>query len=480
MRDHADDPRALRVQLETEGISAFDGRFRLVVRDRGMALHLVPEQGWEHADLPDIGDIFTTLSGLGLDAELFSTPRRRGDGWILAEGVPPLDGADGRLEILAEDPAPPGTAANGPAERTDWREPSDLIRNVLQDQPVAVLRKPSPGYAGKNVFGEPIPARAGRPAKVRLGDGVAAEEDEEGVRVRAARDGHLAWNGSVLSVADVFTVPGDVDYATGNLMFVGRRLEIGGDVLPGFRVQCRGDVHVKGLVNDGTVEAVGDVHVDGGVIGEKAEVRAGGDIRVGFAENARLDAGQDLYVRDHLLQVDCFCRGRLVVVEGKGAIVGGSSLALRGVEAQVIGSAAAVPTLVHVGYDPKAEETKEHLKDELDGWKLRLMKVKRKIRELRERNGGAGALEKAERIEAMVQQAIREAEARMDTLNQHFSRCRKARVVIRREVFPNIQVGIYNAWDVNKVHRSGPCEFFLDDAARVALSAGGEVRPLDG
>lgn len=88
----------------------------------------------------------------------------------------------------------------------------------------------------------------------------------------------------------------------------------------------------------------------GGIIGKKiGTVRAGGDIRALFIENARLYAKGDVVVQDSIVRSAVLADGRVDVTEGKGRVIGGSVVAREGIEANEIGSESTVPTVVNAG-----------------------------------------------------------------------------------------------------------------------------------
>ena len=69
--------------------------------------------------------------------------------------------------------------------------------------------------------------------------------------------------GRKISVLNVYHVPGNVGYATGNIDFAGS-VVIRGDIENGFVVKAEGDVTVGGNVEGGSIYADGNITIRGG------------------------------------------------------------------------------------------------------------------------------------------------------------------------------------------------------------------------
>src|SRR2546423_13449308 len=88
-----------------------------------------------------------------------------------------------------------------------------------------------------------------------------------------------------MEVEEFYQVPGDVDYASGNIAFP-KSVQVRGDVKAGFAVEAGGDVEIEGLVEDCSVKAKGKLLVKGGFTGQgKGMVQAGGGISLGYVGN---------------------------------------------------------------------------------------------------------------------------------------------------------------------------------------------------
>ena len=117
-------------------------------------------------------------------------------------------------------------------------------------------------------------------------------------------------------------IPGNVDFSTGNINFLGD-VNIRGDVLSGFTVRAMGNIQVAGVIEAGSVvEAGGDLIVVKGILGDgTAIIRSHRSLFSKYIENSTI------YVRENL-QTDCiinshiYSDGEVLVRSGRGTIMG--------------------------------------------------------------------------------------------------------------------------------------------------------------
>jgi hypothetical protein len=129
----------------------------------------------------------------------------------------------------------------------------------------------------------------------------------------------------------VVVIPGDVDYGSGNVVFEGSVI-VRGNVLEDFRVEAGVDVEIFGNVESALVRAGRDLHVHGGILGEKADADAKGRLTARFVEGGHAGADGDVTVVSHLLHAEVFSCGT-VEVQGRKGILGGIVVARDRIEA---------------------------------------------------------------------------------------------------------------------------------------------------
>lgn len=267
---------------------------------------------------------------------------------LVAEGQPPQPGQDAQIVFQFQTGPLPGTYIAG-TDRIDYRE-RGMFQNVAANSLLAEKTPATPGVDGRDIFGKPLPATPGRDMTLTAVENVTVSED--GLKYFSAAPGVVMLvGGDQISVCQYYEVPGDVDYATGNLAMDGT-LNIKGWIRAGFTVRARGDLCVGAGIEAAVVEAGGNIDVGGGIVGsETSKVSARGAIRARFIENAVVDAGGEVVVHDSILHSTVSAGGTVVVTEGKGRIIGGTITSRKSIEAVELGSEAVTRTVVSAGMD---------------------------------------------------------------------------------------------------------------------------------
>ncbi len=260
---------------------------------------------------------------------------------LIVEGSAPVDGEDGRLDMLVK------TRAAGPMEnegRIDYRE-RGTFPSVEPGMVVAELLPPSKGLPGMDVFGKPYPPREGKAIEVAVGEGIEASPD--GTKFKATQAGMLIIDRNSLMVTEFLEVKGNVDYATGNIRADRGSVKIRGSVSSGFVVTAPGHIAVGEVIESATVEAGGDISVRGGLLMPGGGVvRAGGSVTAQYAANARIVAGGDVLISNEITNSSIQAQGKVIAAKGKGIIQGGEIVSGAGVQANELGSELAAPTSI--------------------------------------------------------------------------------------------------------------------------------------
>ena len=179
----------------------------------------------------------------------------------------------------------------------------------------------------------------------------SARQPDGSLNFYAETDGELVRDGTVISVQQVHSVPGNVDMASGNVNFAGI-VRVNGSVQPGFRVIAAGDIRVEGNVDAAILSSEGSIMVAQGIKGEgKAILRAKKTIEAPFAEQAVLQAGENVHLKGACLRCVVKCNGKLLLDSEKGNLMGGEVRARQGIAAQNLGSPTGTRTLVFFGQD---------------------------------------------------------------------------------------------------------------------------------
>ena len=137
---------------------------------------------------------------------------------LVAAGTPPTPGRDGYIDYKVKIDTGAMELYENEDGRIDYKELS-LFDNVRSGDVLAVLMDPKKGKPGVDVFGHPAPPQEGKPAKLRAGRNVKLAPD--GKKAVAQIDGMPFRVQGRIEVLPVYKIKKDVNYATGNVRFVG-------------------------------------------------------------------------------------------------------------------------------------------------------------------------------------------------------------------------------------------------------------------
>lgn len=226
-------------------------------------------------------------------------------------------------------------------------EVSTLMETIESGKVVAAVEPAGEGSPGTSVRGETIPSVRGNDLPFKIGEGLQLSPN--GREVKAVAAGCLVLGETSLDIIPLYVVAGNLA-AGADLQFNGNILVTGG-VLGPVSITCE-DLFVQGNLEAAQVFASGDVFVGGGIVGKKTGVvEADGRVAARFVSDATLRSMGDLIVRNSITYSDVTTNGRISVISEKGAIVGGSVSALKGIVAKSVGSDFGTYTTTTVGKD---------------------------------------------------------------------------------------------------------------------------------
>ena len=368
---------------------------------------------------------------------------------LVAQGQAPVNGLNGRLELLCAEPS--GGQPQDDTARLDYRR-RNSFHVAVAGQDIARLHKPTKGAPGRDVTGAVVPARDGSPLRLAVGGNVEALDSGQLFRARIA--GVLLTEKNSLNISELLNIPGDVDFGTGNIELAQGSVCVGGTVRTGFTVQAPGQIMVQGMVESARIIAGGDVLVRGGIFmsgDETAFVQAGGGVSAAFTHNAMIEAGGDVTVALSMVGSKSSkgsrvsCGGFLRVTDAKGRIMGGTVVSARGVEVFDAGSERGMVTTLALNHEtPQIAD---------------LVKELRTLRELRQRGlflvgEGDGALALS-RLSAELRAEAENLLARRGSLEdrlkqiqrtlaelaqEHLERVASARIVVRGTAYQGVAI----------------------------------------
>lgn len=352
-----------------------EARMQVTVSSDGIKawLTLHPARGFAQ---PTAADIVRFLNQQGIFYGIISdvlhqaAAEGRLERTLIAEGTPAQKGENAWFEYLIDEQDLPAPRLREDGS-VDFRE-LNLISTVEPNTPLMRKHPAKPGIPGRKVSGEEIPAPPGRDYRLveSLGSVVGAEDPQVLLSARAGRPVRL--NRSV-KVDDVITIQ-EVGPHTGHVDFRGSVIVIE-NIARGYRVKASGDIIVYGVVEEAILEAQGNIDVRGSIYGgEQGRLKAGGNIRLQFAQNLRLECMGDLFIQEGLFHCDTRVMGSVYAGTdgGRGQINGGQLWGSSYLEVGSLGSRSATTTLVSLGQNPYLREQLKELDVHLVTCKQRL------------------------------------------------------------------------------------------------------------
>ncbi len=288
-----------------------------------------------------------------LDA-LLATPRTPGksSSGVIAQGTPPRHGADGTVEWTIDKWHEKQVA------RSNSHYDRSAFIMVEAGQKLGCLIPPDAGEDGCDVSGKPIPARAGKPALLRLDDTIKV--DDEGNLI-ANVPGLFARKDRTARIQQVLQINDGVDFSTGNIEFAGS-VVVNRGVKDCFYIKASGDVEVRGLVEAASLEAGGDVIVAGGFAGrEQGKATVGGNLRGRYLDGVSAEVRHDLMIDREIINCQIVVHGGVSMKSG--SIIGGHLTVTGPVHVANLGSNGGVQTNIVVGTVPRLEPLLKELQD---------------------------------------------------------------------------------------------------------------------
>ncbi len=293
------------------------------------------------------------IHGLSEDVlEEIDTSPRYGRPIVVAEGSRAHDGADAHIEYNFKLEKESITLREKDG-RVDFKDISH-VENVVAGQLLARKIPAEAGQPGRTVTGTTIPATKGKDCELTAGKNVKLSED--GLSAMAEINGQVLLIAGKINVEPIYTIPGDVNLHTGNILFLGTVI-VKGNVEDGFSVKAAGNIEIFGSVGKCLIDAEGDIIVHQGIAAKtEGKIRCGKSLYSKFIEHAHVDAGEYVVVTDGIVHsyVDA---NKMILCQGKRAqIVGGRLRASEEINSKILGAVGGSETLLEVGYDPRSKE----------------------------------------------------------------------------------------------------------------------------
>ena len=236
----------------------------------------------------------------------------------------------------------------------------------------------------------------------------------------AEKAGRALLDKKNLSVVDEFSVAGDLDFNIGNIDFNGF-VEVKGDVLDDFHIKATKGIYVEGVVGACTPESGGSVEIGSMSGKEVGRIVCHGDLIAKYLNQVEVECHGNVIVANEIRNSNVKATGSIVVENG--FISGGSSVALEGVQADMLGSTSGIKTILKAGiYFPEADQL-EYLRENLKSVNLQIKRV----------HAGIGPLEDFQ-AHAEENRIDLVSERRLAILNQHWEKLEQEKELLVAEL----------------------------------------------
>jgi len=304
------------------------------------------------------------VAGVDQEAVAHALGAGLGQEQVVARGAPPQDGHDTVFAALTP-VAPDRTPRVDEHGLVDYRAHGGIV--MVEPGALLMRRSPAtPGVPGYTVRGDELPAQPGCDVPFAASLAGAEKSGDDPDVLCASIAGQPVQVTAGVVVERVLRVA-QVDMATGHIDFDGS-VQVDGDVGQQMKVSATGDIMVGGTVDGGIVQAGGDVHVAGGVIGH-ARVQAHGGLQARFAEASQLHAGAVLTVLDTAMDCRLQSLGQIVIGAGspqRGRLTGGHAQAMMKIRAPLLGTEMGGATRVELGVNPALQARKDELAQRIE------------------------------------------------------------------------------------------------------------------
>jgi len=373
---------------------------------------------------------------------------------LIAEGTKAYDGKDAYIEYYFETDQSKVRLKEGSNGKIDFKE-LNIIQNVTENQPLAKKIPPEQGKPGSTVMGKWLSATNGKDITLPVGNNTHV--NDEGDTILADINGQALVIGGLVNVEPVFTVNGDVNLKTGNIIFLGTVI-VSGNVEDGFSVKASGNIEIHGTVAKADLDAEGDIIINQGVNGKGGgHIYAGKSLWARFIENANVRAGDMVIVSDGIINSYVDAQNRIVCQGKRAAIMGGKLRAGEEINAKTLGNpSSGTETVCEVGFDPKSKEELDKLHEEkaniekqleeLNRDILSLVNLKKQKKTLPE-DKEAALQEKLDNKNVLVEAQQKNAERTQEIQTLLASLKVRGRVSASVKVYPGVKVVIRDVRD---------------------------------
>ncbi len=384
----------------------------------------------------------------GIKTNVLAGPLRSGIEYLIAEGLPAVNGTDAVIKTYEISTPQPKISDQG---RVDHYE-LNLIHRVAKGDWLGQRKDPTPGIPGKNVKGKEIPPIPGKSLPLLYDRPSVYEEYRDGITyLFSKKNGAVYYKGETIGVYDFLENQGDINFSTGNIDFDGF-LSVKGTVADNFCVSANKDIEILGEYGVGAADSIisqdGSIFIKGGIAGKgKTMVRCKKNLYVKFLSDIDVECEGTVYVGYYCMNTNI--RAKQVIVESpKGRIIGGSIDADLKVSVAELGNRAESRTIIRIrGFD------RASMKRDLDSALAKLEESKNQLVRIKQHiqvytcATGLSAEQKAsyENLRNQysdIKDEVKKLEFHVKSLSEYLKTPGEGAVLIKNRCYPKVRIEI--------------------------------------
>lgn len=397
------------------------------------------------AKLGETGIVF------GIKRELFTQELVIGKRYLIAEGIPPMNGNDSIIKMYQLQETSPKVGVDG---KVDFYE-LKLINKVVSGDWLGERTEATVGYPGKSVKNEPIKAIDGKTVPLLFDRNSVVEIPGNSKTTLYARiNGAVNYDNGKIAVSNHLEAEGDVDFKTGNINFDGY-LTIKGTVTDGFTATATKDIEINGPMGLGNVKSIiskeGSIYIKGGISSKgKSEIRAKKNVFTKFVDNSTLICGQTAHIGYYCINSNISAK-EIVIDSTVGQIIGGNIKAEVKITTPVLGSEHEKRTIVEItGFDRQyLQEELESIIQRTDCLKSEQQKVKLALSGFEEKAGQLNQYQLTEYNNnydrfLKIKEEMKELEEKRKNIIDYLKAYGEGEVCVTKKIFPNCLIIMKN------------------------------------
>jgi len=379
----------------------------------------------------------------GIKKEIFKENLISGKSYVIAEGLPPVNGIDCIIKMYELQESKPEIDEDGNVDFYDLK----LINRVNKGDWLGERIEATDGVAGKSIRGANINPVKGKSFPLNFDKNTVQESVESNKTVLYARAaGAVSYLDGRIIVSNHLEIQGDVDFRTGNIKFDGF-VTIRGTIADGFQVDATGDVEVNGSLGLGHIKGINSTHgsifIKGGIASKGSSIiKAAKHVFTKFVDNTNIVCGGTAHIGYYCINSD-ITAADVIIDSANGQIIGGNITADIKVLSPIIGSEFEKKTTVIIkGFSrEKCKEDLDHAFHNISELKNEQQKVKQLISSL-EGQGQMNPFQRKEYNECFdriiaIKQKIKDLEEKRKDILGYLKAKGDGEICVTKKLYPN-------------------------------------------